>query len=131
MAVKGCGAKGRHHAFMHASWMLPIVAIIAIGCVPRATTPSSTTGRPEQFRQLELRRLVLQDCSSCHGERLTGAIGPPLTAQALAGKTTSAIATIILEGRHATPMPAWSRSLSEPEATWIAETLQQGAIDLR
>ena len=36
-------------------------------------------------------RIVRQDCGSCHGMRLTGGLGPPLTAQALADRPLEAI----------------------------------------
>ena len=77
-------------------------------------------------RQYELIRLVLQDCGSCHGMRLTGGLGPPLTPKALKGKSTEALINSILQGRPNTPMPPWKGLLSEDDAAWIVENLQKG-----
>ena len=77
-------------------------------------------------RQYELIRLVLQDCGSCHGMRLTGGLGPPLTPDALKDKPADALINSILQGRPGTPMPPWKSMLSEADAAWIVENLQKG-----
>ena len=38
-------------------------------------------------RQAELRNFLVQDCSSCHGLRMAGGLGPPLGPAAIADKT--------------------------------------------
>ncbi len=81
---------------------------------------------PTLERQHELTRMVRQDCGSCHGMRLTGGLGPALTAQALAHKPPPYLQAVILQGIPGTPMPGWSAMLSAPEAQWIAEQLFQG-----
>jgi len=77
-------------------------------------------------RQVELVRIVRQDCGSCHGMRLTGGLGPALTRDALADKPVAAMAATIFHGRPGTPMPGWRAMLSEAEAQWIAEQLAAG-----
>jgi cytochrome c55X len=81
---------------------------------------------PDAARQAELVRLVRQDCGSCHGMRLTGGLGPPLTPQALADKPVDSMAATIVHGRPGTPMPGWRALLSEADAAWIAAQLVRG-----
>jgi cytochrome c55X len=99
----------------------------------RAPVPASAeTGRtPEPVRQDELVHLLKQDCGSCHGMRLTGGLGPPLTAEALREKPGASLVATILSGRPGTAMPPWRRFISEPEAQWLVGRLQAGAIDVR
>ena len=77
-------------------------------------------------REPALIRLVRQDCGSCHGMRLTGGLGPPLTREALADKPLDGLAATIFQGRPGTPMPPWRALLSEAESWWIAEQLMRG-----
>jgi len=81
---------------------------------------------PDAVRQGELLRLLRQDCGSCHGMRLTGGLGPPLTPQALRDKPADSLAATIVAGRAGTAMPPWRPFLSEAEAAWLVERLQQG-----
>lgn len=70
--------------------------------------------------------MVRQDCGSCHGMRLTGGLGPALTPEALAKFPLDSLVAVIYHGRPGTPMPPWKAMLSESEARWIAQRLQQG-----
>ena len=88
--------------------------------------PMSGRAEPAPERQTELLRMLRQDCGSCHGMRLTGGLGPALTADALQGKPWQSLSATIFHGRPGTPMPPWKPMLSEPEARWIAERLQAG-----
>jgi len=81
---------------------------------------------PAPARQAELLNLIRQDCGSCHGLRLEGGLGLPLTPQALKGKFPEALKQTILHGRGGTPMPPWNPFLTEAEAGWIVETLLKG-----
>ena len=81
---------------------------------------------PAPARQAELLNLVRQDCGSCHGLRLEGGLGLPLTPQALKEKSPEALKQTILHGRGGTPMPPWGPFLTEAEAGWIVETLLKG-----
>jgi mono/diheme cytochrome c family protein len=86
---------------------------------------------PSDFRQHELTRLLLQDCTQCHGMRLTGESAPPLTGAALADKNDGHLVEVIMQGRHRSPMPAWASKLSESEAQWIVQRLREGPLDVR
>jgi len=77
-------------------------------------------------RRAQLRDLVLEDCGSCHGLRLTGGLGPPLTREALSGRTLAAVAATIRDGRAGTPMPPWKPLLSDADIDWIAHFLKDG-----
>lgn len=77
-------------------------------------------------RAAELEHIVRQDCGSCHGLRLTGGLGHPITPQALAGRDADGLAEIILDGLPGTAMPPWRPLLTEDEAGWIADYLLKG-----
>ena len=72
--------------------------------------------------------MVLQDCGSCHGLTLKGGLGPPLTVEALAGKSPEMLKATILNGRPGTPMAPWGPFLTDAEASWLVERLLQGKI---
>ncbi|MBI5659442.1 MAG: cytochrome c [Nitrosomonadales bacterium] len=81
---------------------------------------------PSAARQTELLYFVRQDCGSCHGLRLEGGLGVPLTAAALKGKPAESLRDTILYGRSGTTMPPWNPFLTEAEAGWIVQMLQKG-----
>ena len=80
-------------------------------------------------RQGELRHMLTHDCGSCHGLRLTGGLGPPLTKASLVHKDTTALAAIIRHGLPGTPMPPWKAMLSDEEARWLAEYMKGTSAD--
>ncbi len=77
-------------------------------------------------RQGQLERLLLQDCGSCHGMRLTGGLGPAITPGALAGKPRDTLIATVTYGRPDTAMPAWNALLSEREIVWLVDRLIEG-----
>lgn len=81
---------------------------------------------PDAARQGELVRLVRQDCGSCHGMRLTGGLGLPLTAEALRDKPFDGLVATVIYGRPGTAMPPWKSIISENDAEWIVRRLMQG-----
>ncbi len=87
---------------------------------------ADTAARPSAERQLELIRFVRQECGFCHGLRLTGGLGSPLTATGLADKPREALEATILYGRTGTAMPGWTPHLSESDARWIVAELLKG-----
>ncbi len=93
---------------------------------PAFAASAQPAGEPAAARAVALVRMVRQDCGSCHGMRLTGGLGPALTPAALADFPIDSLAATIYHGRPGTPMPPWRAMLSEPEARWIAQRLQQG-----
>lgn len=100
-------------------WIGALLLATAIPCPVWADTPSPA-------RQAELLNLVRQDCGSCHGLRLEGGLGLPLTPQTLGDKSPEALKQTILHGRGGTPMPPWNPFLTEAEAGWIVDTLLKG-----
>lgn len=97
--------------------LLPLLCAAAAGAVARA---------PDAQREQALVRMVRNDCGACHGMRLTGGLGPPITPEALAGRSVDAIAATIYQGRPGTPMPPWRTLLDEDEALWMAGRLRDG-----
>jgi len=91
------------------------------------TANASAAGEPS-IDAAKLLNLVRQDCGSCHGLTLRGGLGKPLTAANLAQWNREQIVHIILDGVPGTPMPAWRPIMTEAEAGWIADVLQQGAL---
>lgn len=74
-------------------------------------------------RAAELEHIVVQDCGSCHGLKMTGGLGRPITPRDLAGRDPEGLAEIILDGIPTTAMPPWRPLLTEAEALWIAHYL--------
>jgi cytochrome c55X len=109
--------------------------VLAPGCAgadaSRDAVPSAAPSAPAPSRQREIVRLLRQDCGSCHGMRLTGGLGPPLTAQALRDKPPASLTATIVGGRPGTAMPPWRPFLSDAEAAWLVARLQQGDADAR
>lgn len=81
---------------------------------------------PTSARQQELIHLVRQDCGSCHGLRLSGGLGLPLTPEALRERPAAGLVATILDGRPGTAMPPWRAFLTEAEAEWIVRQLIAG-----
>jgi len=92
-----------------------------------AATASASAGEvaPDVAR---LSNLVRQDCGSCHGLTLKGGLGKPLTAEHLRGWGREQLVSIILDGVPGTPMPPWRPLMSEADARWIVDRLQQGNL---
>lgn len=80
----------------------------------------------EGLDRYALKRLVHQDCGSCHGLTLRGGLGPDLRTATLAHYDREGLAAVILHGVPGTPMPPWRPLMSDAEALWIAEYLLTG-----
>lgn len=93
--------------------------------------PLGVQAEPSPERRAELLYLVRQDCGSCHGLRMEGGLGLPLTQQALKGKDRDGLAITIFQGRPGTTMPPWSPFMTEAEAGWIVDMLMKGLPDAR
>jgi cytochrome c55X len=110
-----------------AMFAVAMLAITALVNPAQADMPNTAaTDAPSAHRQRELTRFVRQECGFCHGLHLTGGLGSPLTAPALAGKPPEALEATILYGRTGTAMPAWTPHLNEADATWIVAALLKG-----
>ena len=77
-------------------------------------------------RQATLEHLLIQDCGSCHGLRMTGGLGPALTPQILVDKSRESLIATVMYGRPGTAMPPWDALLNEQEAAWMIDRLLQG-----
>ncbi|MBV7483607.1 cytochrome c [Bordetella sp. BOR01] len=96
------------------------------GILMACCLPGVAQAEPDMPRQGQLEHLLRQDCGSCHGLRMTGGLGPPLTRQALAGKPRELLIATITLGRPGTPMPNWDALLDEQDIAWLADRLLQG-----
>ncbi len=79
-------------------------------------------------RKAELTHLVLQDCGSCHGMRLTGGLGPSIIPNDLKTSHPKALAAIISHGVPGTAMPPWNLILPNHEILWVANQLVSGGF---
>lgn len=102
-----------------------IASLITTTVLAQGSGAASSTLSPG-VSPVEMTRLVRQDCGSCHGMRLTGGLGTPLTREALAGRSPESLTATILYGRPGTTMPAWNSLLSVAQAEWISERLLEG-----
>jgi cytochrome c55X len=100
--------------------------LLAVPCGASAADPSAVNGvgPPSPERQAQLRYLLVQDCGSCHGLRLSGGLGPPLLSETLANKPVEFLVAVILHGQTGTAMPPWHPLLSPADAAWLAQTLK-------
>ena len=106
-----------------------VLTLIAPLAVPAAGAADEAI--PGAARQRELIVLLRQDCGSCHGMRLTGGLGPALTADALKDRPQESVVATIVHGRPGTPMPPWRRFVSPAEAEWLAAQMIEGKLDAR
>ena len=113
-------------AFSAAALGVLSAAALVLSSMFSPAAADSSVQAPKIERQKELVRFVRQECGFCHGLQLTGGLGSPLTAAALADKPREALEATILYGRTGTAMPAWTPHLSESDATWIVAQLQKG-----
>ncbi len=112
--------------------LLGTAAVLAPAGAPAQLTGAGVTtaaAGPAPARQRELVALLRQDCGACHGMRLTGGLGPPLTAEALYAKPADSMTETILSGRPGTAMPPWRHFMTESEAAWLVARLRNGTID--
>ncbi len=91
-----------------------------------AACPLLAAEPPGGERARELQNLLVQDCGSCHGLTMQGGLGPPLSAERLAGRSPESLVAVILGGLPGTAMPPWQALLTPSEARWIAERLLEG-----
>ncbi len=101
-------------------WWPELVLALAVAAAPASAAEIADARK--------LSNLVRQDCGSCHGLTLRGGLGKPLTSEHLRGWDREQLVSIILDGVPGTPMPPWRALLSEGDARWIAERLQQGNL---
>ncbi|WP_204115871.1 c-type cytochrome [Shimia biformata] len=86
-------------------------------------TPALANDAPDL---VELKRLVHQDCGSCHGLTLKGGLGPDIRPQTIEHYDPDVLTGVILDGIEGTAMPPWRPLITEEEAIWIADYLLKG-----
>ncbi len=79
-----------------------------------------------QQEQQAMTRFVRQECGFCHGLRLTGGLGAPLTAEAMRDRPIEYLEAVIQHGIPGTAMPGWVPHLTPRQVHWIAERLREG-----
>jgi cytochrome c55X len=104
---------------------------VLAGAIGALAAAALLAAEPVNPRQAELTHLVRQDCGSCHGMTLKGGLGPALTRDALRGKPAESLVVTVLYGRPGTAMPPWRTFVSEAEAAWIVQRLQEGTLGER
>lgn len=93
------------------------------------TFSSCVLAAPNNQRQVQLQHLLDQDCGACHGLYMTGGLGPPLTHEALVGKSRDSLIATVTLGRPGSAMPGWAALLSPDDIRWLVDRLLQGKPD--
>lgn len=104
------------------NWRALAVLGLSLASAAHAAEP------PSPARAAALSHMLHQECGACHGLHLTGGLGSPLTAAALADKPADSLTATILDGRPGSAMPPWRPFVSADEARWLVEQLQQGRL---
>lgn len=73
----------------------------------------------------EVQRLLIHECGSCHGGRLTGGLGPSLINPDLAEAPEDFIRDTIEHGRPSAAMPPWKAILSPAEINYMATLVRR------
>ena len=89
--------------------------------------PGLADEHPDARRQAQLRHLLLQDCGSCHGLRLTGGLGPALTPRPCAASRANRWSPPCSWAVRKPRCP-WAGLLSEDDAGWLVDRLIEGEI---
>lgn len=85
-----------------------------------------TFAEPSAEKQTEIRTMLKNNCSACHGVTLQGGMGPSLKPETLANKPDELLVSTILNGRKNTAMPSWKAFMNEDEIKWLVGILKSG-----
>jgi cytochrome c55X len=107
--------------------LMPFQSLLKTAFALVVTVASASAGEAAPDA-VKLSNLVRQDCGSCHGLTLRGGLGKPLTSANLKPWSSEQLVSIILDGVPGTPMPPWRPLISEADARWIVDRLQQGNL---
>ena len=103
-----------------------VVSRLGLALASFLLIPLALAAAPTAERQATLDHLLLQDCGSCHGLRMTGGLGPALTREALAGKPRDSLIATVTHGRPGTAMPGWNALLDEQDIAYLVDRLLEG-----
>lgn len=106
--------------------VMALVVLAPLALASFSTPVIADSSAPDVGRQKALVHMVRQECGFCHGLRLTGGLGTPLTADVMRDRPAEAMVATILYGREGTAMPGWAPFITEAEAEWIVRKLQEG-----
>ncbi|SEK02792.1 cytochrome c55X [Cribrihabitans marinus] len=101
-------------------WLLRALTVMVTSLAGAAFAADPEAPAPDAEA---LKRLVHQDCGSCHGLTLRGGLGPDLRAETLQHYDTEVLTGVILDGIPDTAMPPWRPLMNEAEAEWVARYL--------
>jgi glucose/arabinose dehydrogenase len=77
---------------------------------------TALTAQAQQFRQGAIADVYLQNCASCHGDRMQGGLAPTMQDEEwLTGGDDASLARAIREGIPERAMPAWGDHFTEEE----------------
>lgn len=99
-------------------------AALGVAASLLAATAAGADGLSAE-RKAELANLLRQDCGACHGLTRKGGLGPPLSTEALEGRSVDGLTAVIFHGVPGTAMPPWKPLLSHAEAAWLARQLKE------
>lgn len=97
-----------------------LVAIITLGLGAGCAQADELSEKRKQ----QLDHLLIQDCGSCHGLKLTGGLGPAITPTQLESRSVEVLTDIILLGVPDTAMPPWNELISREDAIYLAKRLK-------
>jgi len=103
-----------------------VVSRLGLALASFLLIPTALATAPTAERHAKLDHLLLQDCGSCHGLRMTGGLGPALTREALAGKPRDSLIATVTHGRPGTAMPGWNALLDEQDIAYLVDRLLEG-----
>ncbi|SFU46778.1 cytochrome c55X [Aliiroseovarius crassostreae] len=106
--------------------LLPAMAIAALAALTPPVALAGSAGADRGLNTEELKRLVHQDCGSCHGLTLKGGLGPDIRPENLTHYDPDILEMLILDGIPDTAMPPWRPLITQEEAQWIALYLLNG-----
>ncbi|MBO9411691.1 MULTISPECIES: cytochrome c [unclassified Ruegeria] len=103
----------------------PIKGWTARTFLTSAVLVATTAFAADTLDPAALKRLVHQDCGSCHGLTLKGGLGSDLRPETLEHYDLDVLTSVILDGIPDTAMPPWRALITDEEAEWIARYLLQ------
>ncbi|MGD9585962.1 MAG: cytochrome D1 domain-containing protein [Brachymonas sp.] len=112
-------------AAAHAATTAPSRHRPASAPAPESGTGAAAGAEPPGVPAREAAALYAQHCASCHGATRMGAMGPALLPESLERLRHGTIVQTIRDGRPATQMQAYGRTLTEAQIRGIARWLQQ------
>lgn len=84
----------------------------------------------DSFAQENVEKLYEKNCQSCHGTDRLGAMGPALFPENLSRLKKEKAVTVIKNGRAATQMPSFAKTLTENEINSLVEYIYAPTIEL-